>query len=289
MTARALVVPALLAAAALAATVDDASACSCVQGDPRTLLRQADAAFVGRLVEKRESRRPLRSSADPATYVFRVDRVVKGRLGGTVEVLAATSGASCGIEAERGKPVGLFLDRANGEWRSSLCQQIEPARLRAAARPLPAPNGRGPAALVVGGRFGPARTLALDAQGRTLAYGRGEGESLILSVCPGGRRVAELVRREGSDAVAVAVRALPTLRTVWERRLATPAYTHATALSCRTPGGRRVLAFTGNVDFAARAPRPRGAGLLVDALAWDGHRRVVRRPSRVRAGRAPRR
>lgn len=40
---------------------------------------------------------------------------------------------------------------------------------------LPGPDGRGPVALLVGGRFGPARTLALDVEGRTLAYGTGAG------------------------------------------------------------------------------------------------------------------
>ena len=195
-----------VAAAALAAGVQPARACSCAREDPRTVLARADAAFVGTLLERREGR-PARSSADPVTLVFRVLESVKGRLGSTVEVVTAASGASCGVEARIGQTIGLFLERVGGVWQSNLCRQVSPSELRAAARPLPRPDGRGPVAFLVGGRFGPARTLALDAQGRTLAYGRGEGESLMVSVCPGGRRVAEVVR--AGRGVAVAVRALP--------------------------------------------------------------------------------
>ena len=239
-----------VAAAALAAGVDPARACSCAREDPRTVLAQADAAFVGTLLERRGAATP-RSSADAVTLVFRVVETVKGRLGATVEVVTAASGASCGVEARIGQTIGLFLDRDGGVWRSNLCRQVAPAELRAAARPLPRPNGRGPVAFLVGGRFGQARTLALDARGRTLAYGRGAGETFFFSPCPGSRRVVEIA--SAGRATTLAVRDLRTFRVVRARPLALPRGIYPTALSCRDRRGQATLVFETSLDFPERA------------------------------------
>ncbi|MBA2643192.1 MAG: hypothetical protein H0U82_09725, partial [Actinobacteria bacterium] len=45
----------VLVAAALAAAVEPARACSCIPPDPWAFLEQADGAFVGRLVSRREA------------------------------------------------------------------------------------------------------------------------------------------------------------------------------------------------------------------------------------------
>ena len=176
------------ATAALAATAGPAYACSCAPPDPRSLLGQADGAFVGRLVSRQEV------AAGRTRFTFAVERSVKGALGSTVVVESASNSAACGIETPVGSRIGLFLERRDGGWTSSLCWQVSPEDLLAAAQPLPPPNGRGPTTLLVAGRFGPARLLALDALGRTLAYGRGQGSVLQLSACPGGRRAAEVVQ-----------------------------------------------------------------------------------------------
>lgn len=183
----------VLVVASLAAAVEPARACSCIQPDPWRVLEQADGAFVGRLVSRRET------SQGRAVLVFGVERAVKGKIGDTVEVATANNGAACGIETSVGRRIGLFLVREGGKWFGHLCWQVEPEDLLAAAS-LPAPHGRGSVALFVGGRFGPARTLALDAKGRTLAYGMGVGKVREFSACPGGRRVAELVALGTSDA-----------------------------------------------------------------------------------------
>jgi hypothetical protein len=60
-------------AAALAITLvaaESSQACSCVPPRPRQQLKQADGAFVGRLLAVR--------GGDPADYVYRVGRVSKG-------------------------------------------------------------------------------------------------------------------------------------------------------------------------------------------------------------------
>jgi hypothetical protein len=196
--------------AALATGVERARACSCVQPDPWSLMKQADGAFVGRLVDRDDlgqGRVRLR---------FDVERAMKGSIGSTVDVVTANNSAACGIEMPMGYRTGLFLMRDGGRWTGTLCWQVSPEDMLAGAM-LPAPNGRWPAAIYVGGRFGPARTIALDAKGRTLGYGVGSGTVRQVAGCPGGRRVAELVHR-GSSHFAV-IRDLPTFFLVREQRL----------------------------------------------------------------------
>ena len=270
------------ALAAVAATAEPAGACSCVRQDPRTSLAHSDAAFVGTLLERRERPGPIRSSADPVTLVFKVERSVKGNLPATVEVTTAAHGASCGIEAEVGQRIGLFLRRERGAWTSSLCSQIAPEQLLAAARPLPRPNGKGPVALLVGGRFGHARTLALDARGRTLGYGAGAGETILLAPCPGARHVAELATREGSGTVyRVGVRDLRTLRLVRERTLRLGGQVVPSELGCADRAGSviHVFAASGEPANAARLIR---VGLRSTSVLWRG----AALAARFRAGQA---
>jgi hypothetical protein len=139
----------LFVVAGLVAFPEDAAACSCAGGvDPRVVLREADAAFVGTVIERRESHRDpddaVWSSGDPVTLVFRVEESVKGDLGTLVEVETSFSGASCGIEPPVGERLGLFLYALDsGGWTSGLCSEIEPAALLEAAGPNPAPTGSG--------------------------------------------------------------------------------------------------------------------------------------------------
>lgn len=259
----------VLAVASLAAAVEPARACSCVPPDPWMFLKQADGAFVGRLVSRRE--------ADQGRVVltFSVERAVKGKIGATVEVRTANNTAACGIETAVGRRVGLFLVRDGDGWVGHLCWQVEPADLLAATV-LPAPYGKGPVAIFVGGRFGPARTMALDVKGRTLAYGTGRGKVLDFSACPSGRRVAELVAFETPDPpytrYAVAVRELPTLRLVRERRLRNR-YFDTSALRCLDANGDNIVAFWGSgpaIERRARLIRitPTKISTIWQGIAW---------------------
>jgi hypothetical protein len=195
-----------------------ANACTCVASfDSRDRLAAADGAFIGRLVGRRETG-PLGSTlftGRDVIYTFAVTEVFKGDIGQRVEVHSAASGASCGFEVSRGQAVGVFLHGDQGRWGSSLCGQIDPGKLRAAAAPLPVPDGRPPAALVVGGSFGEARLLTLDRHTRTLAYGYGTGHTTQLSICPGGKRLLEVVQDHRKPS-RLALRKLPGLDLVWE-------------------------------------------------------------------------
>jgi hypothetical protein len=228
--------------AILAASVQPARACSCAPiDDPRRALLLADGAFVGRLLEKR----PVRGSDLRSIYVFRVETAVKGRFADTVEVESATDGAACGLEVSPGASVGLLLDRRSGRWTSSLCSQVAPARLRDAGRPLPRPDGRGPIVLLAAGSFGKYRTLALDARGRTLAYGGGGGIAEEVSVCPGSGRAVEVVAQGARTMLAV--RELRTFRVVRTLRLR-QSFRYGSVV-CRDRAGNDVLLYGNHQDL----------------------------------------
>jgi hypothetical protein len=186
-----------------------AHACLCASGDPRTALDHADAAFIGRLVFRGDDGR----SGGMIEQRFTVDEVIKGELGR--EVVIRTEASSCGLAARLGWTVGLFLERNRDAWTSSSCSQIVPDVLRRIAQPLPAPNSVGPVALLVGGRFGDIRTIALDAEGGIVAYGKGRGYLAAFALCEGSRRVVEAVSGGGNatrwSTVELAVRDIATL------------------------------------------------------------------------------
>jgi hypothetical protein len=133
-----------VAAAALAITLvgaETAQACSCVRPDLPTALKEADGAFVGRLLAVRvvdppEPGEPI-SSGDPTDYVYRVGRVYNGGpgllRGRTVRVRSVRSGATCGLPRTRGRLYGLLVTRRNRRWHSSLCSVVSPAAMRRAA------------------------------------------------------------------------------------------------------------------------------------------------------------
>lgn len=270
MTRRnAIVVGSLLVLIVLSAT--PAQACSCAPLDPRSALPGADAAFVGALVsEKRGLLGP-----GSTTFTFRVEQTVKGSLGDEVDVQSSSNGASCGLEVVRGQRIGLLLYRDGGNWMSNLCWQADPDALLRAAGPLPVPDGSGPIRFAVGGKFGGIRLLALDKKGRTLGYGAGEGTVLRLSVCPGSRRMAEMVRGDGPDfppRIAVRdVRTLDVLRETLLDRSAMRGITKApgidiSAILCRDRFAQEVLA------IATDWPEGSGRGHLLRIRAGKVHR-----------------
>ncbi len=237
-----LAIGAVAVVAALSAAVEPARACSCIPPDPWVFLKQSDGAFVGRLTSRDDI------GEGRARLTFSVERAVKGQIGASVDVLTANNGAACGIEASDGQRIGLFLSREDGRWTGTLCWQVAPEDLLAAAV-LPAPNGRGPVAMFVGGHFGPARTLALDARGRTLAYGLGPGLAEKYSVCPGDRRVAELstTKPAGFASYTLTIRELPTLRIVRQQILPSKQWIRD-PFRCMNASGEQLVLYMSSVD-----------------------------------------
>ena len=111
---RLLVVLAVAALAAVAAPA--ATACSCIApGTPRADLARSDGAFVGVYLGR------SRLSQNAFLYKFTIVRRVKGKLPTkTIQVVAGTDSASCGLQVRKGKRIALLLRRAEGRWHSSL-------------------------------------------------------------------------------------------------------------------------------------------------------------------------
>lgn len=224
------VASAIATAAMLATTAEDAQACSCAPPDARTLLATTDAAFVGRLESRRET------GNGRVVLTFRVERSVKGRLGSSVDVETASSGSTCGVETSMGERIGLFLDRSGSRWSSTLCWQVAPDDLLAAA-----PVGGARPAMFVGGRFGSARLLGLDTTGRTVARGTGRGTTTHVSVCPGRQRLAEIVSLD--RGYRVAIRDTASLRLIREQTFRLPGRRRPAELLCENSAGSSVVVF----------------------------------------------
>lgn len=246
-----------------------ASGCSCAGiENPRAAIVAAAGAFVG-VLERIDG-----DEYEDATFHYRVDHAIKGVTGKTVAIPTRGGGGGCGLEHRPGEHVGLFLGRKSGEWTANLCSSIDPERLLAAARPLPPPDGKGPPAFVVGNSLGDDRTMLLDTQGRTLAYGAGpspnSGDVIDLALCPGNQRVIEALSGFRDEAAAIlSVRLLDGFKLEGEvSRTALPGLagrtSHVRSVRCRGPGA-------GGIDVVVDDYRDAGQRTFVFRLengAW---------------------
>ncbi|MFP5317979.1 MAG: hypothetical protein ACLGI2_06745 [Acidimicrobiia bacterium] len=131
---------AVLAVVAVTATLlvlvpRPAAACTCAVSGDDELLAQADAAFVGTALSRRES---TTSTSAPTVlsgaivYTFAVEEVVKGTLGtGTREVRTASNSAACGTTFDIGQRYLVLAHRTpDGDLHTSLCSGSRPASER---------------------------------------------------------------------------------------------------------------------------------------------------------------
>ena len=155
MKVRAVLVSVALFAATLVVTwqqAPSAVACSCVALTPAEQADMADVVARGTVVTVSRPASPT-SSLEDATYTVDLDEVWKGDPPGSVQVLTAVDGASCGWEGiEEGMEIILFAKADGAAWRSTLCDGSGPvdegvaAELTAALgapRPAPATGGSG--------------------------------------------------------------------------------------------------------------------------------------------------
>jgi hypothetical protein len=203
-----LVLAALAAVLVSLAVTTQASATpfSCAVPRPAPLLRDADAAFVGRLVE-----------TQPDRWVFAVDERIKGDLGATVAV-ARGAITSVSLTPEPGRRVGLLLQgSAEAGWTSNSCLQLSPAQLRAAAADPDArclqPRIRsvrfrlpGRVDVALGGLDDPATTVMVRWGDGTTSTARVRRSALRRTVV-----LRHAYRRHGRHRVRVSVAARPTL------------------------------------------------------------------------------
>jgi hypothetical protein len=112
-----------------------ALACSCAPQPPAESLREADGAFVGRLV------RVLPRGTLHAVYRYEVLHVYKGgnaiTTGKMLDVRSSRRAAACALPRRTGRSYGLFLFQRHGRWFGGICGVVSPRRLRLAAANQP--------------------------------------------------------------------------------------------------------------------------------------------------------
>ena len=127
----------VLAGVGVVAGASPCLACSCASVPPTKLLADADAAFVGEVVETVVDH-------EGTTQTFEVDGVYKGDLGPTVEVWAQLGGGTintCHVVFPEGERRALVLERSGGRWSTTSCWLVTEAQLtRIAGAPVP-PSG----------------------------------------------------------------------------------------------------------------------------------------------------
>lgn len=129
-------------------SAERAAACSCAVVSDQEAVANADAVFIGTLVDIITPTGSAVSSADPERFVFDVDEVFKGEVSERQSVVTARDGASCGLEISGPGPFvvfartesdGITTGAVDGQLYSNLCS---------GTRPLS--NGALPAGLAVG-------------------------------------------------------------------------------------------------------------------------------------------
>jgi hypothetical protein len=114
----------------------DAFACSCAARPDAERFAEAQGAFVGTLVERRDLSQPGRpfiSTGDPFVNVYRVDEVHKGSFGATVEIRTVRNDATCGLDHPVGTQIALYPRERDGAWHGGTCDVTTIEGMRAAA------------------------------------------------------------------------------------------------------------------------------------------------------------
>jgi hypothetical protein len=119
-------------------TASPCRACDCAARTPAEIVRQADRAFVGRVVDETVS-------ANGTTQTFQVVAVYKGALGPTVNLwveVGTNNLSSCAVLFPRHERVAVAMTvDAQGRWTTTSCSYLTQAQLREAAGPPHPPTG----------------------------------------------------------------------------------------------------------------------------------------------------
>jgi hypothetical protein len=133
---RALVILAIVAGG-IVVTASACLACDCTARSPQEILRQADRAFVGRVVDQTVM-------ASGTTQTFQVAAVYKGALGPTVDLwteVGTNSLSSCAVMFPQHERVAVAMTvDAQGRWTTNSCAYLTEKQLRGVAGAPHAPS-----------------------------------------------------------------------------------------------------------------------------------------------------
>ena len=261
-----------------ASTPVSVRALSCVPLDVLDELREAEFAFVGRVAAKAGG---MAGAGDRRIH-FTVERWVKGDLGPTVTVHGFDWS-----DPQLGDRLAMIVRLEGGVLRMNECLFTDPETLLAMASLTGQPESAEPAAILIGGEFGTARLMGLDARGRLVGFGAGQGWVHAISVCPDGRRSVELAQDwRAAAGPSVVVRDLATLQIVNEVRITPREDGGGTpeSLVCRDAEGSDVLVALAGVGIAHLATGELVQGGRWTVAALSPGVAVVREPEPVRDG-----
>ncbi|MCW2305764.1 hypothetical protein [Rhodobium gokarnense] len=107
----------LVATSMLAATTLKADACSCRRVSQADAMAAADIVFEGEVTDARLVGGRKRETT------FRVDRVVKGEVGGTVRIVTNRQSATCGVDFGESNYGPLIAAKRgdDGSYRTNSC------------------------------------------------------------------------------------------------------------------------------------------------------------------------
>lgn len=125
-----------LAAAVLPATIQPASACSCIAVSPEELAKSAKVVFTGQ----------ARSVTDDGTFLivrFRTRIVYKGAVPRHLDVITSNQSGVCGFPFHDGKRYTVFGGKIRGaETSTNLCTATKPGGIHPPKFDLPRGNRR---------------------------------------------------------------------------------------------------------------------------------------------------
>jgi hypothetical protein len=175
----------------------EASACSCAPPlSPEEAIAQNEWVFVGRQIGRYQV-----ADTDAAVRLqIEVIAVFKGEVPETVELSTGRGGGDCGVDVSGYLEMGFTVTPdEEGKVGVGRCGGlIRPDVLRLHFEALPGRVGTGPPGFLVGTEIGPARVAILDTAGELLTYAEGSGRLAAAAVCPGARKVVEVVENGGT-------------------------------------------------------------------------------------------
>lgn len=108
-----------MAAATVVMVAAPAQACDCVPLTPAEARSEASVVFVGTPTE--QLGHPDEGSPDPVTYLFSVERVLKGEAGPTLSVSTNNSADACGVDFRIGDRYEVYALDADGTPFATRC------------------------------------------------------------------------------------------------------------------------------------------------------------------------
>jgi hypothetical protein len=122
----------------LGATRPAAAACSCTAFTDEQALARADAAFIGTVTDfVGPDTQHVYSSSDPVMWTFVVERVFKGDIGATQEVVSVIGSEACGLGLDQNQRYLVFAriegggpfepEPAPGQLAANQCEGTRPA------------------------------------------------------------------------------------------------------------------------------------------------------------------